>query len=124
MPRSCREQISAQFAAACNKFQIAEEPSSALFGILDGFAAEQEVGYDAHDCVCMYVAIEVTLSNLVGQFHLVREQVEDRGEGVRQAREGVGRPAHQTREGLAVESRKCMYDNYLCLCVCVVKTHT
>ena len=58
------------------------------------------------------------------QIHLVGEQVEDRGEGVHQAREGVGGPAHQTREGLAVESRKCMYDNYLCLCVCVVKTHT
>jgi hypothetical protein len=51
----CREQFSAQFAAACNKFQIAEEPSSALFGILDGFAAEQEVGYDPHDCIYTYI---------------------------------------------------------------------
>ena len=39
------EQFSAQFAATCNKYQIAEEPSASLFGILDAFAAEQELGF-------------------------------------------------------------------------------
>lgn len=40
------EQFSAQFADTCVKFQIPEEPSAQLFGIMDSFAAEQEMGFE------------------------------------------------------------------------------